>query len=410
MRSLPGVRSARASPATGNVLVQFDPRATEEGELVAAVARIASAPRPRPPRQRERPQAAAARPTPARRVGRRVRIALRGLDRDPELARLAVEQLENLASVARASANPLTARVLVELVDEAEDLDAVLATIAELERPARFEEELPAHPLDPGPVIEGAARLAGAVLGLGLLILRRATGREGAPVAAAGPGEAAALISLSEGLPPVSERLERVLGYERKELVLGGLWILSHTGAGSALGLTLGGLQALRLVTEARARRRAWQRYEERVDGDARIHPGAHVHLAAGDRVPLPATIEHGVGTAAAEDAAPMPVRPGERVGAGARLRGGPFELRLESNGRFRSQPPVMPGRPSIEETYVDLAVIASVVVAAAAGLLTRSAPSALTALLLMSPRPALIGAGHADLAASARVMRCGVV
>ena len=413
VEALDAVREARANAATRNLLVLFDEDAIDEGQLVLAVAPLLSAAEveePAPPRAPPTPagRAAPARAT-ARRAGRRARIAVRGLDHQPELARTVVEALEALPVVAHVSASVLTGRVLVELADEADELDDVLGVIAEVEAPADEDEPIPGHPLDPGPMIEGAARLTGAALGLGLLLLRRAIGQAGAPVGASGPAETAAFISMTEGLPPISGRVEELLGHEHKELLLGALTILSQTSAGSALGLTLGLVRALRLVTEARARRREWRRYEERVNGDQHVHPGALVRLSSGERVPLPATVEEGVGTAAADDAAPVPVRPGERVTAGARLRGGPFELRLESNGSFRPQPPVQPGRPSAEETYVDIAVAASVTVAGMVGLVTRSMPRAFSTLLLMSPRPALIGAQSADLGASARAVRCGV-
>jgi hypothetical protein len=93
---------------TGNVLIEYEQRTTGVPALLNALHRLeldgdeAPDERPAPPVVREKggPQ-------------RRARIAVRGLDRDPELARRVVERLESRPGV-RARSNPLTGRVLVE--------------------------------------------------------------------------------------------------------------------------------------------------------------------------------------------------------------------------------------------------------------------------------------------------------
>jgi hypothetical protein len=92
LRRMRGVSDVRSSPLTRNVLIRFDPEA--------------------PPTQRERRGSAG-----------RARIAVRGMDRDPELARRVVERLESRPSV-KASASQLTGRVRVEFDENRVQLEA----------------------------------------------------------------------------------------------------------------------------------------------------------------------------------------------------------------------------------------------------------------------------------------------
>jgi cation-transporting P-type ATPase I len=109
LRQLQGVSDARLSPLTRRVLVRFDPEATDDESILAAVQEL------EPDEGEEVGEEPEAPPTQQERRGPagRARIAVRGLDRDPDLARRVVEQLQSWPSV-KASASQLTGRVLVE--------------------------------------------------------------------------------------------------------------------------------------------------------------------------------------------------------------------------------------------------------------------------------------------------------
>ena len=125
------------------------------------------------------------------------------MDRDPDLARRVVQRLEGDSRVDRALASVLTGRVLVEASEGLSSFDELVVRIAELEPPEA--EPLPAHPLDPGPLIEATAKAVGSLLGLGLLATRRGLGMAEPPIASAGPGEIAASVGLVEAIPSFSQ-------------------------------------------------------------------------------------------------------------------------------------------------------------------------------------------------------------
>ena len=113
---------------------------------------------------------------------------MRGLDRDPHLAKRVVEHLERRPGV-RASVIHLTGRVLVEFTEHLIDLEDLLADVSDVELPDLPGEDRPAHPLDPGPLIQSATRTIGATLGLGLLTTRQLLGfQEELPGAGAADG------------------------------------------------------------------------------------------------------------------------------------------------------------------------------------------------------------------------------
>ncbi|MDQ3318224.1 MAG: hypothetical protein M3522_12960, partial [Actinomycetota bacterium] len=95
LRRVWGVLAARANPLTGNALIRFDPTVTDEGVVLASVRGLQpeldgvpeDGPEP-PPVQYER------RVRDGRGLVGRARIAVRGLDRDPRVARHAVERIE----------------------------------------------------------------------------------------------------------------------------------------------------------------------------------------------------------------------------------------------------------------------------------------------------------------------------
>ena len=409
LRQVPGVRSAQANPLTGNVLVHFDPIATDEH----AVRHAASASSEEVTGQGEDNRTPALPPAlQERQEGTtRARIAVRGLDRDPVLAHRIVERLEHRPGVQRATASPLTGRVLVEFVEPESTLDDLLADVADLELPELPGEDRPSHPLESGPLVRNAARAAAATLGLGFLAVRRLVGTEGPPVRAAGPVVVAGTIGLVQGFPGALNGLRRMLGPNVVDAGLGAAGIVSLTLAGSPLGLALGGLQAAQLFTEVRARRAAWRRHESLWERHSSVQPGAVIHVEAGERVPLTAEVREGIGVAVGRDGMPMVVTRGSTIPAGASIYGGggPFVLELGSGKSFTPRARPIPVTPSVHNRYLRAMEPLSLAYAVATALLTRSPARAFAALLLVNPLPAVVGAGAANAGASARVLRSGV-
>src|SRR5438128_656531 len=114
----------------------------------------------------------------------RIRVHLHGWSAQ---AKRVVEHLERRPGV-RASVSRLTSRVLVEFEEHEEDLEDIISEITGLELPELPGEDHPAHPLDPGPLIQSATRTIGAALGLALHAGRQLLGSE-EPL----PGESAAV-------------------------------------------------------------------------------------------------------------------------------------------------------------------------------------------------------------------------
>jgi cation-transporting ATPase I len=421
LAAIPGVTDARANPVTRNALVSFDRAATSVDAILEGLRRISW---PRTARQAVTPDASETivatprEPAPSRAAEvpraaggrvRRARIAVRGIDRDPQLARRVVERLERRPDVRRAVASMTTGRVLVEFSERVPDVQDVLSELSVLELPELPGEDRPAHPLDPAPLIQSSTRLIGSVLGLGLIAARRAAHRAGPPVASGAPAVAAGVIGVAEGLPFVRSALRDAFGRDRAQLLLGGASIVSLTLSGSPLGLAVSGASALRMWTEVRARRAAWEEYERRLEDAARAEPGAVVRLEAGDRVPLKGRVIEGAGTAVGRDGLPDAIYPGVELGAGARVLGGPFTIELEDGRPFVPQPRAAPPPPSLLDRYMQLVSPLSLAYAGLTVALTRSIRRGFTALLLVNPRAALIGAEAADAGASARVLRAGV-
>ncbi|MBA2443537.1 MAG: HAD-IC family P-type ATPase [Rubrobacter sp.] len=396
LREVAGVRDARANPLTRNVLIRFDPSGTDEGRVLEAVRALEPEP---DPGVEDEPE-----PPPARRErcgSGRARIPVRGLDRDPELARRVVEGLERWPTV-RSSANPLTGRVLVEFDACAVRLEDLTAEVARLEPPELSGEERPADPLDPSPLTKSATRTVGAAVGLGVLGFTR-----GRPPGASGPAVAAGVISILEGFPAVRERLRGLLGPDAVDLAFGAANIALLTLSGGSLGLAVAGLGALGLFVETRARRDAWRRYEEGAGNEAPAQPGAVVRLEAGERSPLAAEVIEGYGTAVGRDGLPETAAPGESIAAGSRLYGGPFVLELRGGEPFTPEPRVGP-EPGILGRYLRAMGPSGFAYAVATAVLTRSLARTFAALLLVNPRAAIVGAESADAGASARALRAG--
>src|SRR5260370_20117176 len=309
LRQLQGVRSVRANPLTSNVLVQFDTRVLNEPALLREVDNLDLAKLAEQPPAPDMPHVA------TEKLGKKVRarIAVRGLDRDPQVAKQVVEHLEKRPGV-RAHANSLTGRVLVEFMQQDTGLDELLAEIAGLELPDLPGEDRPAYPLDPGPLLQGAMRTLGSGLGLGLLAARRLAGSEGALPTASAAAHAAGLIGLFPGIPPVRFGLRRLLGRTAADLVFNVPGIITLTIAGSTLGLALSGAEALRLFTEVRARQAAWRRHEERIPSAPSAHPDAIVHLESGERGPLTAEPLEAPGPATSRYGMPLALAHGTLV------------------------------------------------------------------------------------------------
>ncbi|HEV2405556.1 MAG TPA: haloacid dehalogenase, partial [Ktedonobacterales bacterium] len=340
----------------------------------------------------------------------RARIVVRGMDRDPEVARRTVERLQARPGVKRVVASQLTGRVLVEYSEHQEDIRDLLSQIDEIDLPELPGEANPTHPLDPGPLIQSVARLVGASLGLGALAVARVGGAGEIP----GSGfsaQVASVISILQGIPVVRNGLRRLLGRDIADLAVAAPSVVTLTTSNNPLGLALVGAESLRLVTETIPRRDAWRRYEGMLGGLASAQPGATLRLEAGERVPLDGSVIAGTGTAIGRDGLPEPVAPGTHLTAGSRLFGGPFVVELRAaHGAFTPQPRPAPIAPTLFSRYVNAAGFASIGYAVLAGVLTRSFAGSLMGMLLVNPRTALIGADAAESGAIARVLRAGVI
>ncbi len=409
VRQVAGVLRVEASSITGNVLVYFDPQQVSERTLLAALVRAsretADLPEdePPPPILTESQDGHVS----------RVRIPVRGLDRDPGLARRLVELLRSRAGV-RAWANPLTVHVLVEYDERKVDLRELLAKVVEVELPDLPGEDRPAHPLDPAPLRQSITRTIGAVLGLGFLAVRRLFGllpNQGRVRTAA---TVSGILGLLRSFPAIRNGLRQLLGPDAADLIFSSTSIVTLTFASSPLGLALTGFEGLILLNEVLNRRSAWKRYEERLGGASAAEPGAEIRLEAGERTPLAARVIEGTGTAIGRDGLPVHVAPGTEVPGGAQLFGGPFVLLLQGGQPFVPQERPTPPRPTLYARYVQTLGPISLGYAAVAGLLTTGGFRArllgsFTALLLVNPRPAIIGMEAANLDAANRALRGGV-
>ena len=427
LRQVVGVRGVDANPLTANILVRFDPHATDSQAILGAVRALERGNSPRggspgegsnegtlSPAGREEGQTA---PTAHQRAPRvlasgpghhkRARIAVRGLDRDPAVARRVVERLERRPGV-HARANPLTGRVLVEFDDHQTALRDLLTDVVAVELPALPDEDTPSHPLAPAPLVQSATRTTGAALGLTLVAARQVAGVQ---VSAPGAAQAAGILGILQGFPLTRNGLRSLLGRDLSDLVFSGANIVALALSGSPLGLAVTGAEALRLLTEVVARRRAYTAYEGRLDDAdaADATPGATVRLEAGQRAPLTARIVEGSGTAIERDGHAVPATPGATISAGARVQGGPFVVDLRGDDAFTPQPRPAPPTPALADRYQQALGPLSLAYAAGTALLTRSPARAFEALLLVNPRAALVGAEAASTGASARALRAGV-
>jgi cation-transporting ATPase I len=406
LRQLPGVRRVQANRITRNVLIGFDPEKIQEEMLLAALQKATRETAALP--EEERPPPPVLDETERGSI-HRARIAVRGLDRDPQLARRVVDRLESLFKGVRAWSSPLTGRVMVEYDENRVDLRELVARVAEVELPDLPGEDRPSHPLDPGPLIHGATRSLGAALGLVLLLVRRWYGWKGEPERIRIAATAAGILGLLRSFPALRNGMRRTLGRDAADLLFGSAAIVTLVMADSPLGLTVTGAEGLLLLTEVLARRSAWRRYEERLRGVADADPGEVIRLEAGERTPLAAQVIEGTGTAIGRDGLPRRIVPGSHVSGGARLFGGPFVLELQGGQPFIPEPRPAPLTPTLYSRYLQAEGAISFAYAALTGVLTWSFARTFNALLLVNPRPAIIGAEAANLDAAARGLRAGV-
>ena len=403
-----GVDNARANALTGNILIEFDPAVTTEQAILAVIQTLTfdttSAPEEEPappPVIHERLEKV-----------RRAHIAVRGIDRDPYLAKRVVEYLERRPGV-RATARQLTGRVLVEFSEHETDLDDLLADVADVELPALPEEDRPDYPLDPAPLIQSVVRTIGSALGLTLLATRQLTGATEPLPGAAGSLRIASIIGILHGIHPIRYGLRRLLGRTTADLLINIPGIITLTLANSPLGLALIGCESVRLLTEIQARRKAWREYEQREKAAPVAHSNAIIHLEAGKRSPLAAKVIEGTGTAIGRDSLPLPVLPGSTIPPGAWVYGGPFTVRFEGEETFQAftpEPHPIATAPAFYRHYLQVVSSLSLISAGTTAVLTRSFDQTLSTLLLINPRVAAIGLESADLSAAARVIRAGVI
>jgi cation-transporting P-type ATPase I len=404
VRKLPGVRRVEANSLTGNILIGFDPQTTNESAILSALNTAdwetngQTEDKPLPPVIHEGVSGSM----------HHARIAVRGLDRDPRVAGKVLEHLRKFVNV-RVRASQLTGRILVEYDANQVDLHELLAKVSDAELPDLPGEDRPAHPLDRAPLFHAAARTIGAALGLGLIVARRLAGLTSTSRQVKIAATTAGIIGLVRSFPSLRNGLRQVLGIHAADLVFSTTSVITLALAGSPLGLTVTGLEGLLLLTEVMARRSAWRRYEDSLHGAASTEPGAMIRLEAEERLPLPAQIIEGTGTAIGRDGLPRQIAPGAHVSAGAELSGGPFVVQLEGGKPFLPRPrPALP-RPGFYGRYVQILGPISLGYAALMAVLSRSLARTFEALLLVNPRTAIIGMEAANLDAASRVLRAGV-
>jgi calcium-translocating P-type ATPase len=408
LRHLPGVKRVRANAPTGNVLVTYDPQVTDERQVLAALqpSALNNLDRTSP----QVPQKAHVVSTSAGIPGiRRIRIPIRGLDRDPELGRRLVYLLREYPGVHTLHASNLTGRLLIEFDEHQTDIDDLLAKLVYIDLPDLPDEDDPHHPLDPRPLIQSIARTIGAGVGLGVLGVRAASAAVEPLPGATTAVQVSSIIGILQGVPVFRYGIRKLLGRNLADALIYAPAIVSLTFASSIPGLVLMGSEALRLLTEVVPRRAAWQRYEERLSAAPSAEPGAILRLESGERPPRDAQVLEGVGTALGRSGLPIKAAPDAVIPAGARVFGGPLVVRLGGSEAFEVQSRRAQGRKSLTQRYSTALSGVSLGYAALTAILTRSFARTFAALLLVNPRTAMIGADAAELGAAARVLRAGV-
>ncbi len=409
LRQMPGVSSVEANPLTQNVLLVFDPRKTDQVALIAGVRRLRFDDSSEEALEPEPTGPAPTAIVEGKGKHRRMRIHMRGVTRDPDLASRVAKHIETTFGV-RARTNPLTGRLVVEYEHGFLHLEELLAEIGHLQLPPLPGEDKPRHPLDNAPLATSLTQSVGAVLGVSVLTFQQLF----APTAVSSAGQAraatvAGLMNLLHGFPLIRNGLRRVLGETGADITSHALAVASLTIAGMPLGLMVLGVEAILMLGEVTARRAAWRAYEDSLDNAVSTSPGAVVRLEAGMRAPRAAKVIEGTGTATGRGGLPIPLSPGSRVPASARLSGGPFVLELAAGTSYTPQP--RPPAPHLTryQQYLRIAGPVSLACAALNGLRFLSLGRAFETMLLLNPRTAVIGQEAANLGAAHRALRSGV-
>lgn len=384
LRSLPGVTAASASPVSRNVLVTYDPLSTDVsriGELLGL-------------------DAAEIVPVGAAPGGGRTRLVVPAMDRDPAVGHRIAARLSHRRGV-RARPDGLTGTVVVDHGGTMQEP----ALVAEVARIAPGRPRVVREPSDARPLVLAGACLAAAAAGLAFVGIRRAANRPG-PAAAWSRPLTPVLAALEES-PAARAALLRAVGRERGEVALAVASAVAAALSGSPLGAALAGGRALAAVLHARARRDGWRWYVTASRG--RTQPGGGIAtLEGGQRPDWPGEVVEGAGAAVGADGTLRPLGPGDAVDAGERLLGGPFAISVRAQGASRRavRAPSAPRRP--RRGLADVLERASGIAAVSAGIGTRSRGAALSASLLIGPRPLLAGQEVADRLAEARAVRVG--
>jgi cation-transporting P-type ATPase I len=400
LAALPGVRRASVSPSTCNVLVHYEMARTDVPQLRAAATGILSQRIPRAVRAIDRKSGSLSEAAPGQR--KRMRIPLPGVEVDAALARKVLNALRRAPSVI-ASVSSLTARVLVEYDPGVVAPEELLAAVAAAAPAAARRRELVPHPLERTPVGHSATRLLGGLAGLSYLILAELFGL---PAPHRRAIQASALASILQGSPFVRQAFQRWFGHHTGDAMLAFPTLFVRVVARSPLGLANIAADALRVLSDTRTVQAGWRWHERLLEAQPPAEPGELLHLEAGQRCPLPATIVDGVAMVLDEAARVRPSRPGSRLRGGTLVLGGAVTVRLEPLERF---PLPRTGRHSTNR-WPDSAVrwlgILSLIYATAVGWKRRSVAWANRALLLVNARAAMVGSDAAETGARARIVR----
>ncbi len=411
----PGVRKARATGLTGNVLIQFDPAATSADSIIEQLQNI--------PGQVEldrQPETVDADETVPRiaspvvhheRVGalHRARITVHGIDRDPSLATRVVDHLEGKLDVA-ARASLVVGGAIIEWEDPDISVEDIVGAISEVELPPVEGESRPVHPLSPDPLAQSLSGVIGAGIGLAAFAIRRGFGQTGPPIASAVPEITADVLGILRGFPIIRNTARRLVGPSVGDAIFQTVGNTNLLLSGNALGLAVNEAEGMSHLAETLNRRQAWQRYEQQLGETAQLLPGTTHHAEAGDRIPFEATVRDGSAIATGNDGLPVHLVSGSRVPPGALLLSGLVTLEIESPAAVVPEPGRPPAPRSLADHYKQAGGFVSLGYALATGLVTRSLARAFEALLLVTPRIAFIGSEAADRGAISRLVRSGVV
>jgi len=400
-----GVRRVEANPFTQNVLFLFEPRQTTAQALLRALPEAIDAASAHPPEAPAEPPT----PMPEENRIRQDSIPVRGLDRDPHLGVRLIEHLEKVVGV-RARVCLLTAQVHVAYDHTRVKLDDILAAVHGLLPPQVPGEDSPRHPLDADPLRDGMTRVVGALSAVGVLTLQRLFFPSLVPVSVGGAAAVlAGVFNLIQGFPTAREGLRKTLGRKNSDRFTNTTALTALAAANMPLGLIVAGLEGFILAEEVTARRAAWRRYEDNIDTAMSALPGAVIRLEAGTRTPRDAYVIEGFGTALGPEGQQLRIMPGEMVPGGTLLLGGPFVIQLQGAPPEVHAPRPLPRPQTPYDTYLQIAGPLCLGLAALQGLRTGSLFRAFEALLLLNPRPAVIGVEAVRLLAAGRALRAGM-